>query len=403
MRKKQEKSVTKFSRRDFIVGAGAVILAGALSGCKPDVITSTVTSTKTATQVNTSTISNISTITQTVTSNITKTNTITSTSTVTGTVTERSAFTVVDMGGRTVEIPGVIKKIATFGANGVLNTMVETLGCGAKIANQMRSNFTKTDKWKYQFVFAPQLNDCPVLETTEIDMEAVLQLNPDICLCMTLATAIQLEEKGLAALYLEWQTLADVEPCITLLGRVFGKEDIAADYMDYFNNKVAEAGSLTAGIAEQDRKKVLYGGITSYSQPHAIAEWWIYQAGGYSVTSDGRNVEEITHPSYTLEDILMWNPDVMVTTETAMADELRAMDTLKDVNAIKNNEIYYIPTVAHVWGNRTPEQPLTIFWMMNKLYPDIMSIDTLKEEIRYFYSHFFLTELTDAQITEIIG
>ena len=123
----------------------------------------------------------------------------------------------------------------------------------------------------------------------------------------------------------------------------------------------------------------------------------------HSVTSDGRNVEEITHPSYTLEDILMWNPDVMVTTDTAMAGELRAMDTLKDVNAIKNNEIYYIPTVAHVWGNRTTEQPLTIFWMMNKLYPEIMPLDTLREEIRYFYSHFFLTELTDAQITEIIG
>ncbi|NLL89660.1 MAG: ABC transporter substrate-binding protein [Dehalococcoidales bacterium] len=388
MGKEQKKQISRVSRREFMAGAGALVLTGVLSGCKPDVITTTVNSTKTVTHNETQRI------TQTVTSYITTTQT----------VSERSSFTVTDMAGRTVEIPGVINKIATFGANGVLNTMVETMGCGAKIANQMRANFTKTDKWKYQFVFAPQLNDCPVLETgSEIDIEAVLQLNPDICLCMSLATATLLEAKGLAVIYLEWQTLANVEPCITLLGRVFGKEDIAADYMDYFNNKVAQAGSLTAGIAEQDRKKVLYGGITSYTQPHAIAEWWIYQAGGYSVTSEGRNVEEVTHPSYTLEDILMWNPDVMVTTDTAMAGELRAMDTLKDVNAIKNNEIYYIPTVAHVWGNRTTEQPLTIFWMMNKLYPEIMPLDTLREEIRYFYSHFFLTELTDAQITEIIG
>jgi hypothetical protein len=162
MNKKQEHSISRFSRREFIVGAGAVILAGALSGCKPDIITSTITSTKTATQVDTSTISNVSTVTETVTSNITSTSTDTVTSTVTETVTPASSFMVTDMAGRTVEIPAVINKIATFGANGVLNTMVETMGCGSKIANQMRSNFTKTDKWKYQFVFAPQLNDCPV-------------------------------------------------------------------------------------------------------------------------------------------------------------------------------------------------------------------------------------------------
>jgi iron complex transport system substrate-binding protein len=388
MGKNLKQQLSKLSRREFVVGAGALVLTGVLGGCKPDVVTTTVNSTKTVTQNETQHI----------------TETVTSFITTTETAAKRASFTVTDMAGRTVEIPGVINKIATFGANGVLNTMVETMGCGAKIANQMRANFTKTDKWKYQFVFASQLNDCPVLETaSEIDIEAVLQLNPDICLCMTQATVQLLEEKGLAVIYIEWQTLDDIEPCITLLGKVFGKEDVAVDYLDYFNNKVAEAESLTAGLNQQDKKKVLYGSITSYSQPHAIAEWWIAEAGGISVTSEGRDVETVQNLTYTLEDLLMWNPDVMVTSIDTMAAELLAMDTLSGINAIKNNEIYYIPTVAHTWGNRTPEQPLTIFWMMNKLYPDIMPTDTLREEIRYFYSHFFLTDLTDKQLIEIIG
>ncbi len=402
MQKEQKDRSIKLSRRDFIAGTGAAILLGVLGGCKPETITSTVTSTKTATQVNTSTVSNVSTVTETIISNITSTNTVTST--VTETVTPASSFTVTDMAGRTVEIPAVINKIATFGSIGVLNAMVETIGCGSKIANQMSASFTKTDKWKYQYVFAPQVADGPVLEVGgEIDIEAVLQLDPDVCLCMTEATAALLEEKGLAVVYLEWQTLDDVEPCITLLGEIFSKQDIAADYIEYFNNKVAEAESLTAGLADEDKKTVLYGNITTYTQPHAIAEWWIAEAGGISVTNTGRDLEAVASYTYTLEDLLLWNPDVMVTTANTMAAELLAMDTLKSINAIKNNEIYYIPTVAHVWGNRTPEQPLTVFWMMNKLYPDIMPVDTLKEEIRYFYSHFFLTNLTDEQLIEIIG
>ncbi len=166
------------------------------------------------------------------------------------------------------------------------------------------------------------------------------------------------------------------------------------DYIEYFNNKVAEAESLTAGLAEENKKKVLYGSITSYTQPHAIAEWWIDKAGGISVTAEGRDLEVVASFTYTLEDLLMWNPDVMVTTTDTMSAELLAMDTLSGINANKNNEIYYIPTDAHVWGNRTPEQPLTVSGYEQAL-SDIMPTETLMEEIRYFYSHFFLTDLTD--------
>ena len=55
------------------------------------------------------------------------------------------------------------------------------------------------------------------------------------------------------------------------------------------------------------------------------------------------------------------------------------------------------PILAHVWGNRTVEQPLTILWMMNKLYPKLMPEATLKEEIRKFYATFFLYDMSDAQ------
>jgi iron complex transport system substrate-binding protein len=402
MTKEQKNKQVKLSRREFIAGTGAVILTGMLGGCTAETITSTVTDIKTAIQVNTTTINNISTVTETVTSNVTDTETVTST--VTETVGQSSMFTVTDMAGRVVEVPRTINKIATFGSIGVLNAFVEAMGCGSKIANQMSANFTKSDKWKYQYVFAPQIADGPVLEVAgEIDIEAVLQLNPDLCLCMTEATAALLEEKGLCVIYIEWQLLSDVEKCVTLLGEVLCKQDIAADYIEYFNQKVSDAEALTAGLVDEEKTKVLYGNITSYTQPHAIAEWWISEAGGISVTDNGRDLETVASYTYTLEDLLLWNPDVMITTSNTMGDELLAMDTLSGITAVQNNDIYYIPTVAHVWGNRTPEQPLTVMWLMNKLYPDIMPTDTLMEEIRYYYSHFFLTDLTDEQLIEIIG
>lgn len=316
---------------------------------------------------------------------------------------ESAEKTVTDMAGRKVTLPAEVKSVATFGSIGVLNAMVETLGCGDRIINEMSSTFTKTDQWKYQYVFAPQIKDGPLFENAdrEIQIEAVLQAAPDLCLCMTKEAMKTLEERGLNVVYLQWKTLDDVEPCITLLGEALGAQEVAADYLKWFDETVARAEALAAKIPEADRRTVLYGSITSLTQPHLIAEWWIPEAGGISATkdrpSDGESYE------YTLEDLLKWNPDVMVASTQKMVAEIKADSRLSGVKAVANNALCSIPTVAHVWGNRTTEQPLTILWMMNKLYPEVMTNEMLAGEIGNFYGHFFKTDLTQEQIAEIIG
>ncbi len=311
--------------------------------------------------------------------------------------------TVTDMAGREVTLPAEINSIATFGSIGVLNAMVETMGAGDKIVNQMSASFTKTDQWKYQYVFAPQIANGPLFENAnrEVQIEDVLQAALDLSLCMTKETMTLLEDKGLTVLYLEWKDLEDVPVCINLLGEALGKEDIAADYLQWFDEKTAAAEALATQIPEGEKKTVLYGQVTSFTQPHIIAEWWIAEAGGKSATAERPTDAESYE--YTLEDLLAWNPDVMVVASSSMIDEIKADARLANVKAVSANAIYTIPTVAHVWGNRTPEQPLTVMWMMNKLYPELMTNEMLAEEIAYFYGHFFKTELTDEQIAEIIG
>ncbi|WP_303859622.1 ABC transporter substrate-binding protein [Alkalibaculum bacchi] len=310
--------------------------------------------------------------------------------------------TVTDMSGREVTIEGEIETIGTFGAIGVLNAFVELMGDGDKIINEMSPRFTEGGKWKYQYVFAPQIADGPVFEdgSGEIQIETVLETAPDLCLTMSKDVIPLLEEKGLTVLYLEWEDLSDIEVAVNLLGDVLNRQDVAKDYLKYFDEKVAEAEELTKDLAEADKKTVLYGNVSTYTQPHIIAEWWIVAAGGISVTDNDRDSDSY---EYTAEDLLAWNPDVMITTSGKMGEELKADERLKDITAIQEDVIYPVPTVAHVWGNRTVEQPLTIMWAMNKIYPEIMTTDMLKEEISYFYSHFFKTDLTDEQITEIIG
>lgn len=312
--------------------------------------------------------------------------------------------TVTDMAGRTVTLPKEIKSIATFGSIGVINAFVELMGCGDKICNDMTASFTKSNKWAMQYEFAPQMKGAPVLQNAdgEIQIEKVLALKPDLCLVMSKDLIEPLESNGLNVIYFEWKQTDDIKTAVTLLGQALGKENIAKDYLTYFDNMVTEAKKKTSSLTGEAKKTVLYGDIDKLTQPHIIAEWWIDAAGGTSVTADSWNNEN-GNCVYTQEDVLKWNPDVMITTNSSMKDTIKADSLYSDIPAVKNNAIYCIPTVAHVWGNRTVEQPLTVFWTMNKLYPSLESTKDLKEKISYFYSHFFKYTLSDAQISTIVG
>lgn len=284
---------------------------------------------------------------------------------------------------------------------GVLNAFVELMGCGDKICNQMPPSFTKNDKWAMQYKFAPQIADGPVFENAdrELLIEEVLNARPDLCVTMTKSTAEELAAKGLCAVYLAWSEVDDVKAAVELMGEILGQEDIAADYIAYFDATVDRAAQLTAGLSDEDRKSVIYGDVAGLSQPHKIAEWWIEAAGGVSVTKEAHTEESLT---YTIEDLLLWDPDVMLVT-SRQADDLKADSQLSGVTAIRNDAIYYVPTVAHVWGNRTVEQPLTILWTLNKLYPELYSTEELSQDIHDFYEHYFLYDMSNEEIAGIIG
>lgn len=328
------------------------------------------------------------------------------TKTTTAAKTEPTERTVTDMAGRTVTLPAEINKIGTFGPIGVLNAFVETMGAGDKICNEGSPSFVKSPSWtKYQYLFAPQLPNCLPFQgaDSEVLMENVLSVKPDVCLTMDAAMTEQLTAQGLTVIQLSWKKTEDVKPCITLLGEVLNKQDVATDYLAYFDKMVADANELTKDIKETDKKKVVYGTISEFTQPHLIAEWWIPAAGGISVTSDSRTDANTEKLVYTMEDLLQWNPDVMIVTSKSEKDTIMADARLADITAVKDSAIYIMPRVAHVWGNRTTEQPLTIMWTMNKLYPEIMTNEALSEDISYFYSHFFKYDFTNEQIQEIIG
>jgi len=307
---------------------------------------------------------------------------------------------VTDMAGRSVEVPDKIARVGTIGPVPVLNSFVCAIGEAKSIANNLPPNLGGP-RWRFQYVVAPDLASRPVIQTGQgPNIEGVIEASPDVVLTMDRTTVDLLARTHIPALYLSWQKPDDVKAVMHLLGELFGKHDAADAYGKYFDQMMQKVGGRVDALRDDQRPRVLYASYRSLTQPHKIAEWWIARAGGRSVTDDGRIGEAF---NFSIEQILAWNPEVIIVTSESEIANVYGDARLANVSAIKDKRVYAIPMGVHVWGNRTVEQPLTVLWAAKLFHPDLFSDVAMDDEVRDFYSKFFKVDLNRDDANTILA
>jgi iron complex transport system substrate-binding protein len=309
---------------------------------------------------------------------------------------------ITDMAGRDVEIPDPVESVITLGSVPVQNSFILALGKGDTIKNNLPESFQKQGRWKYQYVFIPQLADEPSIQVSsnQPNVEQIIGMNPDLCFTMDKGTVELLEGSGVPVIFLSWVDEADVQDLMTLLGEIYHEPDRAAEFLKYFDQTTSRVSAIADTIPDEERKKVLYLNYKSMSVPHKIADWWISTAGGISVSSDPRGTESLEVDP---EIVNAWNPDVIIVASESDIDGLLSDEQFSEITAVKNKAIYNGPFGAHIWANRGIELPLMVLWTAKTVYPDHFNSIDLEKETADFYQRFFGTSLTDDQVQEILS
>jgi iron complex transport system substrate-binding protein len=314
--------------------------------------------------------------------------------------------TITDMAGREVTIPAEIKSLATVGPGPVLNSLIFAVGEGDKIVNGL-PEFARTERWKYQHKFAPHIKDRPVVQSASFDpnVEELLKLKPDVVFTMEARGSVEQTAKvmsnaGLPTICLVWTEPEEVKQTIELIGKVLNQEKTAKDYCKYFDDTVARVNKAVDTISEEKRPRVLHCNVKSMSSPHTITEWWISQAGGNSVTKEARITENI---EFSMEQLLKWNPEVVVVSSPDQVDLMYKDSRFKDISAVKNKRIYPTPVGAHIWGNRTAEQPLMLLWAAKTFHPESFKDVNLEAELISFYKKFYKYTMPEEEAKEILN
>lgn len=241
-----------------------------------------------------------------------------------------------------------------------------------------------------------------------VNVEELLKLKPDVVFQWTSQSESieKMEEAGLKVVALKYGTLDEIKVLFGLLGQIFKKEERVEFLMDYFDKKTAEVTDVTSQIPQDEwplaielynEKTVVCGGFMSY---------WIDGAG--TVNPATELLGETNNVEVDMEQILMWNPDIMW---IGNFSSLKASDILENkidgqdwslVKAVQEGNVYKIPIGGYRWDPPSIESPLALKWMASIAHPDKFEDLDMAAELKQFYRDIYDYELSDEQVSMIL-
>jgi iron complex transport system substrate-binding protein len=319
---------------------------------------------------------------------------------------------VTDMSGAKVRVPDTVTRIAEqFPAHTATDIM---LGVGRDLVAIPQNVST------IPFLRAvdPSITKVPQLFPSDgsVNMEQLLAQKPDVVsITGTTPSAKSFEAVGLPAVDLTFTTFSGLVQSVRLAGQVYGgvAQTRATAYVDYLNSTLKMIQSRVAKVPASQRPSVVH--ISSYPPlvidgNDSIIDEWIKMAGG----TDAAGSVHGSHVSVNMEQLLKWNPDVLII-ETPGGDQGLTANSAKsvlaslakapgwdDLKAVKDGRVYFNPQGLYPWDRFGPEEALQVQWAAKVLQPKVFKDLNMRAVTRSFYQKFFDYTPSNAQLNQIL-
>ncbi|WP_037256134.1 iron ABC transporter substrate-binding protein [Rhodovibrio salinarum] len=312
-----------------------------------------------------------------------------------------------DDAGRTVQLPGQVDSVYPTGhpASILLYTLApETL-----------AGWTRTLPSDMQGLMPARYQELPVIGRLSgrgdtANLERVLTLAPDVLFDYGavrepyISAADRLmAQTGLPTVLLGGR-FDGLPASYRKLGQLLGKPARADRFASYARETLALAKRIREQVLEAERPRVYYGrdadGLTTAFAGSLNAEI-LSLVGARNVADD---TDEPGLGAVNLEQILAWNPEVIVTINPAFYDSLQDPDGVwSQVQAVQQGRVYLAPERPFGWFDRPPSvnRLIGVRWLLHLFYPERMP-GSLRGEVVRFYELFYHVSPSDTQLDRLL-
>ncbi|WP_051294778.1 ABC transporter substrate-binding protein [Maridesulfovibrio bastinii] len=304
-----------------------------------------------------------------------------------------SAGTVIDMTGRTVDIPDSVSRV--YAVSPPETMMVYAID--PKLLIGLNFPFKGCDK----YVDAATLK-LPIVggyfgQGKIPNYEKLVSLKPDLVIGrksnpMSAKFEAMLAKFNIPVFNISIDDIDEYAEGFETLGMVFDRMDRAEKLAEYTRKTLEETKTVVDSIPADNVVKVYYAegndGLRTDSSTSIHAKL-IPLAGGDNVFK-GDIMTRFGKEKVTLETVISYHPDVILVERPQFFKKIYSLSAWKNIPAVKNHRVFLIPRKPFNWFDRPPSfmRILGLKWVSSKLYPDLFKLDMTKECQNFF--HLFL-------------
>ncbi|WP_296574732.1 iron ABC transporter substrate-binding protein [Phreatobacter sp.] len=314
---------------------------------------------------------------------------------------------VIDGAGRQVPIPARVGRVFPAGppAAIMLYTLAPDLLIGWPRAN-------RPDEREF---LLPDIGSRPEVgritgRGNTANLELVLALSPDLILDVgsTRRTFAELADRvqgqtGIPYALLDGRFDATAGSFITL-GQLTGREDRARRLAAWCDETMKTLLTRIETVPSERRPRVYYArgprGLET-GLAGSINVETVEFLGAVNVARDGvgGGLAQVS-----LEQVLAWNPEVIITIDQTFAANVRSDPAWRGVRAVVDGRVHLSPKLPFGWVDFPPSvnRMAGLWWLAKILYPALVPED-IRSLTRDFYTLFYHVTPSDAQIDRVLA
>lgn len=321
---------------------------------------------------------------------------------------DKDVRTVVDIAGRTVELPAQVDSIVTvfppttamvFAIDGGKHLVgVDAANVENKVLKDIDPEFKNVTNIGHQF--------------QGINKEELLELKPDVVFASVMNREKTMKdiEELCPVVYVDVNTIEDLNKSMLIMGKALNKEARAQELVSYYESRMDNIKNIASQVPENEKRHVY---MTSHSilktcTAASIEDFILTVGGGINAASEinlGSGTVGELYPEITAEQLLEWNPDVIFINTYCSSDtkdKIFSDPRFADITAVKNKQVFQMPGYVFCWYIGVPESILGMEWTLYKLHPDKINFE-MEKEVKNFYLKFYQLDMPDSKIKELIG
>ena len=240
------------------------------------------------------------------------------------------------------------------------------------------------------------------------NLETVLQLRPDLILdagstdgtYVSLADRVQ-AQAGVPYALLDGRLSATADT-YRALGRLVRRESRAEELASYAEATLRDVRGRVEAVAPSRRPRVYLArgprGLETALAGSINAEAFDL-LGAPNVAGGGRGLATVS-----LEQVLAWDPEVVVALDPAFARAVRSDPGWASVAAVRAGRVHLSPRLPFGWIDSPPSvnRLLGLRWLGQALYPELFPED-IGAVTRDFHARFYHADITDDQAERLLA